>query len=248
MSPQSEAVLPKILVVEDETEIRQLLLLQLRREGYWVEEAADGHGAVTRLNAEDFDLALFDWMIPGLSGLELTQWVRKQARLRALPILMVTAKTAPEDVAEGLNAGADDYLAKPFERAVLLARVKALLRRRRWLEGQEEPGLGKPGGVLRMGQLEMDPQAYEIYLKGRALELTRSEFRLLQALLENQGRVLSRERLIEEIQGEGVNVVGRTVDTHVFGLRKKLEDHADMIETIRGVGYRIRYLNSQDSR
>ncbi len=237
-------VLPKILVVEDETEIRQLLLLQLRREGYWVEEAADGHAAVQRLNAEEFDLAILDWMLPGLSGVEITDWVRKQTNLRALPILMVTAKVSAEDVAQGLNAGADDYLAKPFDKAVLLARVKALLRRKRWLEGREEKQLGVPGGVLRMGGLEMDPSSYEVYLKGQPLDLTRSEFRLLQALLENQGRVLSREHLIEEIQGEGVNVVGRTVDTHVFGLRKKLNDHADMIETIRGVGYRIRYVST----
>jgi two-component system phosphate regulon response regulator PhoB len=147
-------------------------------------------------------------------------------------------------VATGLDAGADDYLTKPFDTLVLMARVNALLRRQDWLAARPEGGVGESSKPtqLELGQLHMNMQTYEVTLAGSLLDLTRSEFRLLETLMMNQGKVLSRESLIEEIQGEGVNVVGRTVDTHVFGLRKKLGIYADMIETIRGVGYRVRYL------
>lgn len=235
----------RVLVVEDEGDIRQLIVLHLKREGFHVEEVADGEQARQLLNQRGFDLIVLDWMLPSLSGLELTRWVRKRSPATGTPILFVTAKTEPEHVATGLDAGADDYLTKPFDTLVLMARVNALLRRQEWLQERPEAAAA-PAAALTLGDLSMNTQTYEITLAGKPLDLTRSEFRLMESLMMNQGKVLSRESLIGQIQGEGVNVVGRTVDTHVFGLRKKLGPAADMIETIRGVGYRVRYLPPQN--
>jgi two-component system phosphate regulon response regulator PhoB len=230
----------RILVVEDENEIRQLIVLHLKREGFDVDEVHDGEQARTLLATNMYDMVILDWMLPSLSGLELTRWMRKvKPNQTHTPILFVTAKTEPEHVATGLDAGADDYISKPFDTLVLMARVNALLRRQDWLKAQPAAANHR----LQLGDLVLDMQTFEVSLKGEHLDLTRSEFKLLESLLQNQGKVLSREAIIEEIQGEGVNVVGRTVDTHVFGLRKKLGEYADVIETIRGVGYRVRYLN-----
>lgn len=232
----------RILVIEDELEIRKLIVLHLKREGFEVEETGDGEQGRALLMRSQFDLVVLDWMLPSLSGLEITRWMRKREQLAATPILFVTAKAEPEHVATGLDAGADDYLSKPFDTLVLMARVNALLRRQEWLRGQTSTGA--PAERLVMGELVLDRNTYDVSLAQQKLELTRSEFRLLECLLENQGKVCSRESLIEQIQGEGVNVVGRTVDTHIFGLRKKLGDYADYIETIRGVGYRVRFPNT----
>lgn len=232
----------RVLVVEDETEIRQLIVLHLKREGFDVDEIGDGEQARTLLASREYDLVILDWMLPSLSGLELTRWLRKRNPSSThTPILFVTAKTEPEHVATGLDAGADDYIAKPFDTLVLMARVNALLRRQDWLKTQPSA----PSTRLALGELVLDTQSFEATLAGERMDLTRSEFRLLESLMQNQGKVLSREAIIEEIQGEGVNVVGRTVDTHVFGLRKKLGPYADLIETIRGVGYRVRFINPQ---
>jgi two-component system, OmpR family, phosphate regulon response regulator PhoB len=229
----------RVLVVEDELEIQQLIALHLRRQGFEVQEVADGDAARHQLSKNTFDLVVLDWMLPGLSGLEITRWIRSQSQLVSLPILFVTAKVEPEYIATGLDAGADDYVGKPFDTLVLMARVNALLRRKTWLEKTPAP----EDGLVKVGDLSLNPESYECVLSGEKLDLTRSEFRLLETLMCNQGRVLSRESLIGEVQGEGVNVVGRTVDTHVFGLRKKLNQYANMIETIRGVGYRVKYMS-----
>lgn len=231
----------RVLVVEDEAEIRQLIVLHLRREGFQVDEASDGRQARSLIGDIDYDLLILDWMIPGLSGLELTRYLR--ARPGAwTPILFVTARTEPEHVATALDAGADDYLAKPFDTLVLMARVNALLRRKDWVD--EAKSSGKANDIINIEGLRLDIGAYEAWIGDQKLDLTRSEFKLLECLMMNQGRVLTREALIGEIQGENVNVVGRTVDTHVFGLRKKLGAQADLIETIRGVGYRVRNTTS----
>lgn len=230
----------KILVIEDEADIRQLIVLHLKREGFQVDEVGSGEAARSVLQHHVYDLVVLDWMLPGLSGLEITRWMRQNSAHQRTPILFVTAKVEPEHVAAGLDAGADDYLAKPFDTLVLMARVHALLRRSQWLT---QPVLNP--NHLKIGELVMDQDSFEVTLSGQPLELTKSEFKLLASLLAHQGKVLSREALISVIQGEGVNVVGRTVDTHVFGLRKKLGDYGDFIETIRGVGYRVRHINSK---
>lgn len=229
----------QILVVEDESEIRELIVLHLEREGFEVLQAEDGESARRLLAERPFDLVVLDWMLPTMSGLELTRWMRKNSE-DTVPILFVTAKAEPEHVAAGLDAGADDYLSKPFDTLVLMARVNALLRRKDWLRSRLDATKNRTAQLV-MGDLVLNSEAFEATLGEQKLDLTRSEFRLLETLMMNQGRVLSRESLVGEIQGENVNVVGRTIDTHVFGLRKKLGPYADVIETIRGVGYRVRF-------
>lgn len=230
----------RVLVVEDETEIRELIALHLRREGYLVDDLSSGDVARNQLARQDYDMVILDWMLPGLSGLELTRWMRAEERLKAVPILFVTAKTEPEHVAAGLDAGADDYLAKPFDTLVLMARVNALMRRRVWVESNQVKEKAPNASTVQVGELKLNSDTFEVHLRGDKLDLTKSEFKLLEALMMSQGKVLTRKNLIELIQGDGVNVVGRTVDTHVFGLRKKIKDHSDIIETIRGVGYRVK--------
>jgi two-component system phosphate regulon response regulator PhoB len=226
------------LVVEDEAEIRQLIVLHLKRQGYEVHEVGNGEDAVRALSERDYQLVVLDWMLPGMSGLEITRWIRSREDFNVTPILMVTAKVEPEHIAAGLDAGADDYLPKPFDTLVLMARVNALMRRHHWLGQTKEPA---QTSVITVGALQLRPDQYEITLDGEKMDLTKSEYKLLECLMSHQGKVLSRESLIKEIQGDGVNVVGRTVDTHVFGLRKKLGPHSEMIETIRGIGYRVKY-------
>jgi two-component system phosphate regulon response regulator PhoB len=174
-------------------------------------------------------------MLPGVSGVDFTRRVRKNPAQADVGILMLTARVESSNIVEGLEAGADDYLTKPFEPRVLVARVRALLRRQRRDIASE---LGS-NAVIRHGDLELHPETFEVKVSGEKVDLTYSEFKLLLALIENRGRVLTREGLIRHVQGDGVSVVGRTVDTHVFGLRKKLGACADLIETVRGVGYRV---------
>lgn len=217
-----------ILVAEDESDIRELIVLHLSREGHKVDSCANGAEALRLALANDYDLVVLDWMMPEKSGLEITKELRKAKNHDKLGILMVTAKSANSDLIMGLESGADDYLVKPFELSVLMARARALLRRKE-----------KKGAQLELGPLVVDENAHEARLHGNLISLTPYEFKLLATLAQNKGRVLTRDRLIEEVQGSGVAVVERAIDTHVFGLRKKLGECADLIETVRGVGYRI---------
>lgn len=231
----------RVLVVEDETEIRDLIALHLKREGHQVEAVSSAEDALALLEKKHFELVALDWMLPGASGVDVLQRVRRMKDRSDLAILMVTAKAEAQDIVEGLEAGADDYLTKPFEPTVLLARVRALLRRNRRGNHLEKSG---DHSILRAGGLSLCPETYEVKCKcngnDEPVQLTPSEFKLLHALVLNRGRVLTRDSLIEQVQGEGVSVVGRTVDTHVFGLRKKLGSCADVIETVRGIGYRVK--------
>jgi two-component system phosphate regulon response regulator PhoB len=220
----------RVLLVEDENDILKLMTLHLRREGYEVISAEDGERGLKLAREESFHLAVVDWMLPGRSGLELCKEIAGE-----IPILMVTARTDPADIVRGLDSGADDYVTKPFEIPVFLARVRALLRR-----GQNKPQGEQAGGWGHLGELQVYPERHEVWMGQQQLHLTVSEFKLLLALLRNRGKVLSRSRLIELVQGEDVNVTSRTIDTHIFGLRRKLGASADLVETIRGVGYRVK--------
>ena len=236
----------RVLVVEDEAEIRQLIGLHLKREGFEVTESPDGEQGLLNLSRQKYDLLVLDWMLPKLNGLEMTRWVRGRKDLDRMPILFVTAKTEPEHIAAALDSGADDYVIKPFDTLVLMARVHALLRRNQWLEKEtQNQSQNQSQNLLKLKELVLDRDAYSATLSGEKLDLTRSEFKLLEAMMQNQGKVLTREALIQCIQGDGVNVIGRTIDTHIFGLRKKLGEYSDFVETIRGVGYRIRFLNTE---
>lgn len=233
----------KVLVVEDEQDVRDLMTLHLKREGLEVTAVENGEDALSWILGEragKFDLLVLDWMLPGLSGLEICRKLRTSKGIGSmLPILMVTARADTTDVILGLEVGADDYITKPFELPVFLARVRALLRRS---ERSLEPMASAPsnGTIIEVEGLRVLLDAYEVYCSGELVQLTPSEFKLLTALLENRGRVLSRDRLISLVQGQGVIVGDRTVDTHVFGLRKKLGNCSEVIETIRGVGYRVK--------
>jgi two-component system phosphate regulon response regulator PhoB len=229
-----EAVSAKILVVEDEIEIRELISLLLLRQGYAVQQCGNGKEAIEHLKKDHYDLIVLDWMMPQLSGLDLIKSLSHENK--KVPVLMVTAKAEPQDIVQGLEAGADDYVTKPFQPSVFTARVKALLRRLSQTSSLKENSKEE----LVFGALKVNMASYEVLCCDEKIHLTPSEFKLIACMAQNQGRVMTRDQLIELIQGEGINVTGRTIDTHVFGLRKKLNECADWIETIRGVGYRIR--------
>ena len=229
----------RILIIEDEKDIADLMALHLRREGHDVSTVENGEEALRKIEAENGSgpqLLVLDWMLPGLSGLELCKRIRAvqgKAGHGALPILMVTARAHTSDIVLGLEMGVDDYLTKPFEIPIFMARVRALLRR-------ASAASESPRHLFQAGDLAVDLDTYKVTCGKKDLQLTPSEFKLLVALIKGSGRVLTREMLIDMVQGEGVTVVDRAVDTHVFGLRKKLGKCSDLIETIRGVGYRIR--------
>lgn len=231
----------KILVVEDEQDIRELLKFNLTGRGFDVTDCANGEEGLLAIKETQFDLLVLDWMLPGVSGVQVAKVARAMENGKSLAILMLTAKSEPENIVEGLEAGADDYMVKPFDNGVLWARVQALMRRSQRLS-KEPKSEASPGAVdlLTLGTIQLSLKTYEVRVAGVLIDLTPSEFKLLSTMLANKGRVLTRERLISEVQGEGVSVVGRTVDTHVFGLRKKLGEAGDLIETIRGVGYRVK--------
>jgi two-component system phosphate regulon response regulator PhoB len=237
MESSSEKTSSQILVVEDEAEIRELISLLLLRQGHSVQQCASVPEALAALQKNSCDLIVLDWMLPEVSGIDmLKQLTRTSTQTgQKIPVLMVTAKAEPENIVEGLEAGADDYITKPFEPSIFTARVKALLRR-----GQTKVQPATTKEVVTVGALTINMATYEVNCSGENIHLTPSEFKILSTMASNQGRVLTRDQLIEVVQGEGISVTGRTVDTHVFGLRKKLGDCADWIETIRGVGYRVK--------
>ena len=220
----------RILVVEDNARIAAFLQKGLREEGYVVEVAGDGDTAFQKATTQGFDAAVVDVMIPGRSGVEL---VRDLRELQVpLPVLMLTARDRTEDKVAGLDAGADDYLTKPFEFSELSARLRALLRR--------AAGTGAPA-VLRAGDVEMDPAAREVRRAGRAVELTPREYALLEYLLRNAGRPLSRAALMEHVWGIRFDPGTNIVDVCINALRTKLDDRdRGLIQTVRGVGYAIK--------
>ncbi len=229
-----------VLVVEDEEDILKLMCLHLSREGYQVDSAQGGKEAYQMISSRAYQLIILDWMIPEISGLELLKWIRKFNRsYKEVPILFVTAKSAPEDIVRCLEMGADDYITKPFDFDVFKARVKNLLKRIQFVDSFVRMSQGP---YLRLGALTLDTGAHKVSINQKEVSLTFSEFRLLESLLSNQGKVLSRKQMIHFIQGEDVSVVGRTVDTHMSILRKKLGEYGQFIETVRGVGYRIGFI------
>jgi two-component system, OmpR family, phosphate regulon response regulator PhoB len=224
----------RILLIEDETEIRELMALHILRNGFALDECASAESGLEKIAQQSYALVVVDWMLPGLSGVEFIE--RLKLKNNTASILMVTAKTEPADIVNGLGKGADDYLTKPFEPSVFIARVKALLRRHESITAESLPRERK----IKIGDLTINFDTYDVRLLGEKLHLTPSEYKLLSTMIQKRGKVLTRDELIEQVQGEGVSVVGRTVDTHVFGLRKKLGSWSDQIETLRGIGYRVK--------
>jgi len=221
-----------ILVVEDEAALAMLLRYNLEKQGFRVEEAADGQEALTRLNESQPDLVLLDWMLPTLSGLEVCRQIRRRASTRDLPVIMVTARTDDQDAVRGLNTGADDYIAKPFSMDALLARVRALLRR---------SGASSGKGELAFHDIRMDLDAHRVSRNGRPIHLGPTEFRLLEFLIQHPRRVFGREELLQAVWGPDIHVEPRTVDVHIRRLRKAIngEGELDLIRTVRAAGYAI---------
>jgi two-component system phosphate regulon response regulator PhoB len=222
-----------VLVVEDDRDIGELLEYNLARNGYEVRVATTGEEALEEVRKRSPDLIILDLMLPGVDGIDVCRMLRADPDTAAIPILMLTARDQEADIVTGLEIGADDYMTKPFSVRVLLARVKALLRRRRVGEAPE-------GQTVRIGELQIDPARHEVRRSGQRIPLTRSEFRLLLTLARRPGRVYSRDQLIEAIHGEGYYVTDRTIDVLVASVRKKLGPTGERIETVRGVGYRFR--------
>lgn len=221
----------KILLVEDEIDILNLMKLHLERNGYNVTSITNAEEALEKINTQHFDIGIFDWMLPQMSGLELCKIVHNK-----MPILIVTAKSTPTDIIEALNTGADDFITKPFDIAIFLSRVKALLRRTRFIKETSNNE-----NCLQLGPIKIDLNAHKTYCNEHNIYLTVTEFKMLVALVQNAGKALTRDLLIDLVQGENVSVTSRTIDTHMVSLRKKLGNYANMIETIRGIGYRLNF-------
>ena len=219
-----------LLIIEDDPDIVELLQYNLEREGYRVLVATDGEIGLREARSRKPGAILLDLMLPGMDGLEVCRHLKGDEATRAIPLLMVTAKGEETDVVTGLELGADDYIAKPFSPRMLLARIRAVLRR----------GTLKEGDRLRVevGDVTLDKERYEVTKDGAVLQMTRAEFRLLWTLVCNPGRVYTRDELVERITAGEAMILDRNVDVHVSAIRKKLGQDTDLIGTVRGVGYK----------
>lgn len=221
-----------IVVIEDEEDIRDLLRYNLEREGYQVQAAEDGESGLEMIGSPVPDLIILDLMLPGIDGMEVCRRLRQDDETRNVPIIMLTAKSEEIDVVLGLEVGADDYMVKPFSSRELLARIKAVLRR------GADPTVDNE--IITVGPLCIDAGRHKLQVAGRDIELTATEFRLMHTLASRPGRVFRRDQLLDQVIGDQAIVIDRNIDVHVRTIRKKLGEHRELIETVRGVGYRCR--------
>ncbi|MCC6487399.1 MAG: response regulator [Candidatus Hydrogenedentes bacterium] len=224
-----------ILVVDDEEDILDLVNYNLSKAGYRVACVTTGGDAVKAARASLPDVVVLDLMLPGLDGLEVCTLLKNDPKTRDAAIIMLTAKGEESDVVKGLELGADDYITKPFSPRILLARIKAVLRRR------EAEAIEK-SSVLRVHDIVIHPGRHEVLVQGTPVELTYTEFRVFYTLARRPGWVFTRSQIVDAVRGEGYAVTDRAVDVQIVGLRKKLGSHGGYIETVRGVGYRIKEL------
>lgn len=229
----------RILIVEDDRSLAEVLSYNLRNEGYEVTLAHDGQDGLTRAQLSPPDLVILDVMLPVIDGMDVCRRLRADSATRDVLILMLTAKAEELDELVGLSLGADDFVTKPFSVKVLLERIKALLRRR-------QPEI-VDGSVISCQGIVIDRSRHKVTSSGRPLELTRSEFRLLDTLIRQPGRVFQRKELIDAALGDDAIVMERTIDVHIRALRRKLGKDADVVETVRGVGYRFRDHNVDET-
>ena len=225
----------QILVVDDDKSIVKVVRSYLEQAGYTVQTAYDGESALHALRSEKPDLVVLDLMLPDRDGWEITRLIRSDATLGAMPIIMLTARVEDTDKIVGLELGADDYITKPFNAREIVARVRALLRRAQFAQNVAPQ-------LIRLGALAMDMDQHTLTVDGAAVELTRTEFTLLQILMANPGHTFTRDELLEKSMGYAYEGMGRTLDTHMRNLRKKIEPDANnptYIQTVYGVGYRM---------
>jgi two-component system alkaline phosphatase synthesis response regulator PhoP len=223
----------RVLVVDDEEDLLELMRYNLGKEGYQVRCVATGESAIQEAKSYLPDLVLLDLMLPAVDGLAVCKILKSDPLTQHIPIVMVTAKTEEADVVTGLELGADDYITKPFSPRVLLARVRAVLRRK------AKASLDDPTAI-KIHELVIHPGRHEVLLRGEPVDLTFTEFRLLQFLARKPGWAFSRNQIVDAVKGEDYPVTERSVDVQVAGLRKKLGALGSYIETVRGVGYRFR--------
>jgi two-component system phosphate regulon response regulator PhoB len=222
----------RILLIEDEPDIAEVLQYNLEKEGFQVELARRGDAGLEAVRRDSPDLILLDLMLPGIDGLEVTRLLKRDPATAHLPIVMLTARGEEVDRIVGLELGADDYISKPFSPREVVLRVKAVLRRIQHEEAASE--------LLQVGEIELDIAGHQLRVQGKEAPLTATEFRLLRLLLERGGRVQTRGQLLSDVWGYAEDIDSRTVDTHIRRLRRKLGPEADRIETVIGVGYRLR--------
>ncbi|MFM8733967.1 MAG: response regulator [Pirellulales bacterium] len=225
---------PRILVVDDEQDLLELVRYNLAKEGYAVDCVESGEEALKAVRRQVPDLLVLDLMLPAVDGLEVCRRLKADPKTRDMPILMLTAKSEESDMIAGLDRGADDYMAKPFSPRVLLARVKALLRR------EESRRREELETTIDVHELSIHPGRHEVTLAGQPVDLTYTEFALLQFLAKRPGWAYTRTQIVDAVKGEDYPVTERSVDVQVAGLRRKLGDFGHYIETVRGVGYRFR--------
>lgn len=222
-----------ILVVEDEEDILELLRYNLMKEGYRVTGVLSGEEGLKAARSQPPDLIVLDLMLPGIDGLTACRELKMDAKTRDLPIIILTAKGEEADIVAGLELGADDYVTKPFSPRVLLARLRAVLRRR-----QAEPPA--ESDAIELHEMTIHPGRHEVLVQGRPVDLTSTEFRLLSFLARRPGWVFTRSQIVQGVQGEDYSVSERAVDVQIVGLRKKLGSAGKYVETVRGVGYRFK--------
>ncbi len=223
----------RILVIEDEDDILELVTFHLKKDGYDVVGVTSGEDGVRLARVSPPDLVVLDRMLPGMDGLEVCRLFKQEAATRQVPIVMLTAKSEESDIITGLELGADDYVTKPFSPKVLLARVRAVMRR-------QAPPSPDELAVFRIRNLRIDPGRYQVSIDGAPVELTLTEFRILLLLARRPGWVYNRYQIVDAVRGEDVAVTERSVDVHIVGLRRKLGAAGRYIETVRGVGYRFK--------
>jgi len=226
-----------ILVVEDDQDIQQLVSYNLIRAGYNVTCADSGEEGLNLLDCEHFDTIILDLMLPGKSGMEVCRIVRQLKDSKSIPIIMLTAKGEEEDIIAGLESGADDYVTKPFSPKVLTARVQAVLRRALQEQSVDD---GRTSEVINIHSLTIDPGRHEVLRNGQPVQLTNTEFTILMQLASRPGWVFTRQQIIDRARGYDYLITPRAIDVQIFGLRKKLGSTGRYIETVRGVGYRMK--------
>ena len=225
----------KILIVEDEEDVLELVRYNLEKNGYQTETALNGRKALEKIRSASPDLILLDLMLPEVDGLEICRSVKKDAKTADIPVIMLTAKGTEADIVAGLEMGADDYITKPFSPRVLMARIKAVLRRKETLPDTDK-------AVIRIYEIEIDPGRHKVTIEGKPVKLTTTEFSLLKFLAARPGWVFTRYQIVDAVHGNDYPVTDRSVDVQVVGLRKKMGDAGKYIETVRGVGYRFQEL------
>ncbi len=231
--PATDVARKNILVVEDEEDILELVEYNLAKNGFRVTTVSSGEAALREVRTDPPDLVVLDLMLPGVDGLEICKTLKGDPRTAKIPVVMLTAKGEESDIITGLELGADDYIAKPFSPKVLIARVRTVMRRRIAAPPEE-------GSIIRIHDLCIHPGRHEVLVSDQSVELTFTEFRILHLLARRPGWVFTRSQIVDSVRGVDYPVTDRAVDVHIVGLRKKLGQSGEYIETVRGVGYRMK--------